>query len=102
MTVETSGNIKTMMLNLYNNISEEYFESSKQSEILKNLVFSLTLFHALLIDRKKFGPIGWNSGSTYDFSDNDLTVTKDQIYMLIEESEQIQITVLRILAAVIN
>jgi len=72
MTVETSGNIKTMMLNSYNNISEEYFESSKQPEILKNLIFSLTLFHSLLIDRKKFGPIGWNSASEYDFSNEDL------------------------------
>jgi len=77
-------------------------DSSKNPEVFKKLLFSVTLFHALLKDRKKFGPIGWNSGSTYDFSDNDLTVTKDQIYMLIEESEQIQITVLRILAAVIN
>jgi len=54
-------------------------DSSKNPEAFKKLLFSVTLFHALLKDRKKFGPIGWNSGSTYDFSDNDLIVTKDQI-----------------------
>jgi len=70
--------------------------------VFKNLLFGVALFHALLIDRKKFGPIGWNSASTYDFSDNDLEVTKDQIFLMLEESDVPQYKVLRILTSVIN
>lgn len=65
------------------------------------MLFGCTLFHALLIDRKKFGPIGWTS-PTYDFSDTDLFVTKDQLKMMIDEQDSLQYTVIRILAAVIN
>jgi len=65
------------------------------------MLFGCTLFHALLIDRKKFGAIGWTS-PTYDFSDTDLFVTKDQLRMMIDEQDSLQYTVIRILAAVIN
>lgn len=35
-------------------------DSSKNVDVFKSLLFGVTLFHALLIERKKFGPIGWN------------------------------------------
>lgn len=61
MTVETSGDVKQMMLNAYgNNYNDEMMESSKNVDVFKPLLFGITLFHALLIERKKFGPIGWN------------------------------------------
>jgi len=61
MTVETSGDVKQMMLNAYQNYSDEYMDSCNSNESFKSLLFGLTLFHSLLIDRKKFGPIGWNN-----------------------------------------
>lgn len=61
MTVETSGDVKQMMLNAYQNYPDDYLESSKDPNLFKTLLFGCVLFHSLLIDRKKFGPIGWTS-----------------------------------------
>jgi len=77
-------------------------DSCNSNEIFKSLLFGLTLFHSLLIDRKKFGPIGWNNYKTYDFSNEDLTVTRDQLYLMLEETNKVEFKVLRFNASVIN
>lgn len=61
MTVESTGDVKQMMLNAWNNYDDEYLDGCKNPETFKTLLFGCSLFHALLIDRKKFGPIGWSS-----------------------------------------
>jgi len=37
----------------------------------RKLLYSLCVFHAVCMERKKYGSIGWNN--VYDFSDSDLT-----------------------------
>ena len=39
-------------------MNKRYFESSKKPTEWKALLFSLSFFHASIIERKKFGPIG--------------------------------------------
>jgi len=92
LTVEASGDIKQTMLNSYNNVNDAYFQSSKNPKLLKAIFFSLTLFHALSIDRRRFGSIGWTS--LYDFSMEDLKVSRDQAFAMIEEHDSIQARVL--------
>ena len=52
---------------------EGFFESHPNPEQFKTLVYSLCLFHAIVQERKNFGPIGWNIG--YDFTMSDLRVS---------------------------
>jgi len=61
VSIESSGDVKTTMLNAYNNVSDQWFRGSRQPDVMRTMFFSLTLFHALIIDRKKFGPIGWSN-----------------------------------------
>ena len=40
-------------------------------------MFGLCLFHDVIQDRRKFGPLGWNI--RYDFTDGDLMVSLAQM-----------------------
>ena len=64
-------------------------EDRINGEIMKKfhytkLLFALTLFHSVLQERKKFGPIGFNM--RYDFNQSDFNTSSDFSRMYIDES----------------
>lgn len=58
------------------------------------------MFHAIVQDRRKFGPIGWNIA--YEFTNEDLTVCRKQLKMLLDEYNEIPYKVLNFLGSEIN
>ena len=47
----------------------------------------MTYFHALIQERRKFGPLGWNI--RYEFNDSDLETSIQVMKMLLEDQDQI-------------
>lgn len=70
MTIEPPTGLRANLLLSYTRIDEKEFESCKRSEEYKTLLFGFCFFHAIVQDRRKFGPIGWNT--PYAFTNEDL------------------------------
>lgn len=104
MTVEPPAGIKANMMRAYRNEVCDLVDFM-QSEHLKAppfklLVFSLCLFHGILLERRKFGPLGFNI--PYEFTDGDLKICLSQLHMFLLEYEDIPFKVLTYTAGHIN
>uniref|UniRef100_A0A7S0PNJ6 Dynein heavy chain n=1 Tax=Micromonas pusilla TaxID=38833 RepID=A0A7S0PNJ6_MICPS len=100
MTLEPPKGLKANLIRSYTRITDEYMDECKDPASHKRLLFSICLFHAVIQDRRKFGPLGWNI--RYDFTDGDLNMCQRQIKMMIDDYEEIPYKVIRVLCGEIN
>ena len=53
----------------YNDIDDKIYDSCTKPYEFKKLLYSLAFFHAVILERRKFGAIGWNI--PYDWMNSD-------------------------------
>nr|CAH7756358.1 unnamed protein product [Callosobruchus chinensis] len=62
------ANVKRAFLEMMEDFFEEH-RKYRQQENWRSMLFGLCMFHAVIQERKKFGPLGWNI--IYEFNDSD-------------------------------
>uniref|UniRef100_T1J5R6 Uncharacterized protein n=1 Tax=Strigamia maritima TaxID=126957 RepID=T1J5R6_STRMM len=101
MTVEPPRGIKANLLKVYSSLTDNYMDSCVGRAMqFKCMLFSLTLFHSVVVERRKFGSLGFNIA--YDFTDGDFKICMSQLFMFLMEYEQIAFKVLKYTAAEVN
>ncbi|XP_048578532.1 dynein axonemal heavy chain 1-like isoform X2 [Nematostella vectensis] len=99
MTVEPPRGIKANLLRSYVGFSDDFYKTCSK-EVFKPLLFSLCLFHGVTLERRKFGPLGFNI--PYEFTTGDLRICISQLSMFLDEYEGIPFKVLKYTAGHIN
>lgn len=81
ITSEPPKGLKANLLGNIQALKDDFFELCQKKEELKKFCFSISVFHAIVHERKKFGPLGWNI--VYGFNESDLvasqTIIRDMI-----------------------
>ncbi|KAL0281201.1 UNVERIFIED_CONTAM: hypothetical protein PYX00_002260 [Menopon gallinae] len=79
-----------MQANLHkalDNFNQETLEMCGKEAEFKAILFSLCYFHAVVAERRKFGPQGWNR--IYPFNTGDLTISVNVLYNYLEANSKV-------------
>ncbi|CAF3056070.1 unnamed protein product [Rotaria socialis] len=69
------------------NFDQDTMERCSKENEFKSILFALCYFHAVVAERRKFGPIGWNR--RYPFNNGDLTISVDVLYNYLEANSKV-------------
>eukprot|EP00929_Paragymnodinium_shiwhaense_P038463 TRINITY_DN20312_c0_g2_i5.p1 TRINITY_DN20312_c0_g2~~TRINITY_DN20312_c0_g2_i5.p1 ORF type:complete len:4212 (-),score=1387.32 TRINITY_DN20312_c0_g2_i5:193-12828(-) len=102
ITNEPPKGLKANVSRTFQDINEDIYEScaSGPSATFKKLLFGLAFFHAVILERRKFGPIGWNI--PYEWMDTDFQISREQCRMYLVQQADVPWITLRYIIAEVN
>jgi len=92
LTNEPPTGLRANMIRCYNEIKEseleifaadETFPECSKEHAYKKMLYALCFFHSVVLERKKFGPLGWNV--LYEWNDTDFHVSKQWLQLFLKE-----------------
>lgn len=100
MTNEPPKGLRANLSGLYFKMNNDTLNVTTKPNEYKKLLFGLSFFHANIIERKQFGPLGWNI--PYGFNDTDYDICKSQLELFLDTYDDIPYMVLHVMTSLIN
>ena len=100
MTVEPPRGIKANLMEAYHAFNDNYLNASSKPDEFKKLLLSLCMFHGVILERRKYGSLGFNI--RYPYNKSDLAICQTQLQLFLEDYEQPPFKVLVYTAGHIN
>ncbi|KAM6471116.1 dynein axonemal heavy chain 6 [Liasis olivaceus] len=69
VTNEPPKGLRANIRRAFTEMTPSFFEENILGKIWRKIIFGICFFHAIIQERKKFGPLGWNI--CYEFNDSD-------------------------------
>ena len=104
ITTEAPVGIQANMERLYRQMDDKILGNHtiklRSSLEYRQLLYNLVFMFSMLLERRRFGPLGFNV--QYDFNDSDVTISEQQLLMFFEEYDQIPFEALKYITGEIN
>ena len=88
------------MARTFNDLGAERYEECTKPREYKKLVFALAYFHSAILERRKYGAIGWNIA--YQWMNSDFDISEKQLMMYLNEQPDVPYQALNYLVAEVN
>lgn len=78
---------------------QDTLEMCARENEFKSILFALCYFHAVVAERRKFGPQGWNR--SYPFNTGDLTISVNVLYNYLEANPKVHVSLQSLLFVIL-
>ncbi|ESN90843.1 hypothetical protein HELRODRAFT_194633 [Helobdella robusta] len=82
VTNEPPKGIKSNLRKALVDMGEDFFDEHALGSTWKKMVFGICFFHSVLLERGKFGPLGWNIKYDFNESDRECALLNMQMFCL--------------------
>jgi len=81
MTLEPPKGIKANVTGSLSTFSDEFFAECNKPESFKKMLMAICWFHAVMQERRKFGPLGFNIAYDFSNSDRDCAISQLRVFL---------------------